>query len=76
MGLGGCGMTYLVLDANLNKGFAIKEYLTSAIATRAPDGSVALQASNVRGDFDWGRSGSWKRHMYRTLIPNQRFLKC
>ena len=54
LGMGGFGMTYLVRDDNLNKGFAVKEYLPSDLATRAADGSVAAQTSDLRGHFDWG----------------------
>ena len=54
LGMGGFGMTYLGFDHHLNKAVAIKEYLPSDIATRTTDGSVAPQASEFRGDFQWG----------------------
>ena len=54
LGMGGFGMTYLGFDHNLDKAVAIKEYLPSGIATRTTDGSVAPQASEFRGDFQWG----------------------
>ena len=54
LGMGGFGMTYLGFDHHLNKAVAIKEYLPSDIATRTTDGSVAPQATEFRGDFQWG----------------------
>ena len=54
LGFGGFGMTYLGFDHNLDKAVAIKEYLPSDIATRTADRSVAPQASEFRGDFQWG----------------------
>ena len=54
LGMGGFGMTYLAFDHNLNKGFAIKEYLPSDLATRRTDHSVVPQADHYREDFDWG----------------------
>ena len=54
LGVGGFGMTYLGFDHNLDKAVAIKEYLPSDIATRTTDGSVAPQASEFHGDFQWG----------------------
>ena len=54
LGVGGFGMTYLALDDNLNKGFAIKEYLPSDLATRNADHSVTPQARESHDDFQWG----------------------
>ena len=54
LGFGGFGMTYLGFDHNLDKAVAIKEYLPSDIATRTADHSVAPQASDFLGDFQWG----------------------
>ena len=54
LGFGGFGMTYLGFDHNLDKGVAVKEYLPADIATRTADNSVAAQASQFRGDFEWG----------------------
>ena len=54
LGMGGFGMTYLGFDHHLDKAVAIKEYLPSDIATRTADHSVAPQASEFRGDFQWG----------------------
>ena len=54
LGVGGFGMTYLGFDHHLDKAVAIKEYLPSDIATRTTDGSIAPQASEFHGDFQWG----------------------
>ena len=54
LGFGGFGMTYLGFDHNLDKPVAVKEYLPSDIAIRTDARSVAPQASNFRGDFQWG----------------------
>ena len=51
---GGFGITYLGYDDNLDRAFAIKEYLPSDFATRTTNHSVVPQADDVRGDFQWG----------------------
>ena len=40
LGVGGFGLTYLALDANLNLKVALKEYLPGDIATRGADQSI------------------------------------
>ena len=40
LGVGGFGLTYLALDANLNLRVALKEYLPGDIALRGPDQSI------------------------------------
>ena len=54
LGVGDFDITYLGIDHSLKKAVAIKEYLPSDLATRTPNGSVAPQADDVRGDFQWG----------------------
>ena len=81
LGFGGFGMTYLGFDHNLDKPIAIKEYLPSDIATRTVDRSVAPQASEVRGDFQWGlerfvdEARTLARFDHRHIIKVHRFFE-
>ena len=81
LGFGGFGMTYLGFDHNLDKPVAIKEYLPSDIATRTADRSVAPQASEFRGDFQWGlerfvdEARTLARFDHRHIIKVHRFFE-
>ena len=81
LGFGGFGMTYLGFDHNLDKPVAIKEYLPSDIATRTADHSVAPQASEFRGDFQWGlerfvdEARTLARFDHRHIIKVHRFFE-
>ena len=81
LGVGGFGMTYLGFDHNLDKAVAIKEYLPSDIATRTTDGSVAPQASEFRGDFQWGldrfldEARTLARFDHRHIVKVHRFFE-
>ena len=81
LGFGGFGMTYLGFDHNLDKAIAIKEYLPSDIATRTADRSVAPQASEFRGDFQWGlerfldEARTLARFDHRHIIKVHRFFE-
>ena len=81
LGFGGFGMTYLGFDHNLDKPVAIKEYLPSDIATRTVDRSVAAQASEFRGDFQWGlerfvdEARTLARFDHRHIIKVYRFFE-
>ena len=81
LGFGGFGMTYLGFDHNLDKAVAIKEYLPSDIATRTADHSVAPQASEFRGDFQWGlerfldEARTLARFDHRHIIKVHRFFE-
>ena len=81
LGFGGFGMTYLGFDHNLDKAVAIKEYLPSDIATRTADHSVAPQASDFRGDFQWGlerfldEARTLARFDHRHIIKVHRFFE-
>ena len=81
LGFGGFGMTYLGFDHNLDKAVAIKEYLPSDIATRTADQSVAPQASDFRGDFQWGlerfvdEARTLARFDHRHIIKVHRFFE-
>ena len=80
LGSGGFGITYLGKD-NLGRAFAIKEYLPSDFATRTTNHSVVPQASNVRGDFQWGldrfldEAKTLARFDHRHLIKVHHFFK-
>ena len=81
LGFGGFGMTYLGFDHNLDKAVAIKEYLPSDIATRTADHSVAPQASDFCGDFQWGldrfldEARTLARFDHRHIIKVHRFFE-
>ena len=81
LGFGGFGMTYLGFDHNLDKAVAIKEYLPSDIATRTADRSVAPQASDFHGDFQWGldrfldEARTLARFDHRHIIKVHRFFE-
>ena len=81
LGMGGFGMTYLGFDHHLNKAVAIKEYLPSDIATRTTGGSVAPQASEFRGDFQWGlerfldEARTLARFDHRHIVKVHRFFE-
>ena len=81
LGFGGFGMTYLGFDHNLDKAVAIKEYLPSDIAIRTADHSVAPQASEFRGDFQWGlerfldEARTLARFDHRHIIKVHRFFE-
>jgi len=55
LGVGGFGLTYLALDENLNLKVALKEYLPTDIALRAPDRSIAPRSGEAAETFDWGK---------------------
>ena len=81
LGFGGFGMTYLGFDHNLDKAVAIKEYLPADIATRTGDNSVAPQASQFRGDFEWGlgrfldEARTLARFDHRHIVKVHRFFE-
>ncbi len=81
LGQGGFGMTYLGFDHNLDKAVAIKEYLPADIATRTGDNSVAPQASQFRGDFEWGlgrfldEARTLARFDHRHIVKVHRFFE-
>ena len=81
LGFGGFGMTYLGFDHNLDKAVALKEYLPADIATRTDDNSVAPQASQFRGDFEWGlerfldEARTLARFDHRHIIKVHRFFE-
>lgn len=53
LGQGGFGMTYLALDANLNRKVALKEYAPPAWSARDGEGR-ARPAPGSEEDFQWG----------------------
>jgi serine/threonine protein kinase len=55
LGVGGFGLTYLALDANLNLKVALKEYLPADIALRAADQSIAPRSAETADTFGWGK---------------------
>ncbi|HEV3008113.1 MAG TPA: serine/threonine-protein kinase [Burkholderiales bacterium] len=55
LGVGGFGLTYLAVDANLNLKVALKEYLPGDIALRAPDNSIAPRSAENADSYGWGK---------------------
>lgn len=56
LGRGGFGITYLVLDGNLHKTFALKEYFPIALATRGRGNDITAKEKIYENDFEKGRS--------------------
>jgi serine/threonine protein kinase len=54
LGVGGFGITYRARDVNLEKDVAVKEYLPSDLAMRAPDGNVVVQSTETEDSYKWG----------------------
>ncbi len=54
LGVGGFGMVYQAFDHSLHRTVAIKEYMPSALAGRAPELSVAVRALNDVPAFEAG----------------------
>ena len=80
LGAGGFGITYLGFD-NLDRAFAIKEYLPSDCATRTTNHSVVPQASTARENFEWGldrfldEARTLARFDHRHIVQVHRFFK-
>jgi serine/threonine protein kinase len=54
LGIGGFGLTYLAMDANLKLQVAIKEYLPGEFALRGEDQSVRPKSDASVDTFKWG----------------------
>jgi serine/threonine protein kinase len=55
LGVGGFGLTYLALDANLNLKVALKEYLPGDIALRGADHSITPRSAANADSYGWGK---------------------
>ena len=55
LGVGGFGLTYLALDANLNLRVALKEFLPDDVATRGADHSIGPRSADSAESFGWGK---------------------
>jgi serine/threonine protein kinase len=55
LGKGGFGITYLAIDHQLSKKFAIKELLPDTIATRLDGSTVVPHSSNETERWDWAK---------------------
>ena len=53
LGVGGFGVTYLVEDTNLDKHYALKEYMPNDLAVREGT-TVHPKTSSDAGDYAWG----------------------
>ena len=71
LGAGAFGITYLARDTHLDKDVAIKEYLPSAFAARAANGSVVPITQHQEQNYRWGLSTSARRpaHWLDSPIP-------
>ena len=72
LGAGAFGITYLARDTHLDKDVAIKEYLPSAFAARAADGSVVPITQQQEQTYRWGleRFSQEARTLARFSHPN------
>jgi serine/threonine protein kinase len=72
LGAGAFGITYLARDTHLDKDVAIKEYLPSAFAARAADGTVVPITQQQVQDYRWGldRFSQEARTLARFSHPN------
>ena len=52
LGFGGFGITYSAIDENLEKRFAIKEYLPSEIAVRSEGSTVSAKSDRDLDGFE------------------------
>src|SRR5689334_24465050 len=72
LGAGAFGITYLARDTHLDKDVAIKEYLPSAFAARAADGTVVPVTQQQAQEYRWGleRFSQEARTLARFSHPN------
>ena len=72
LGAGAFGITYLARDTHLDKDVAIKEYLPTAFAARAADGTVVPVTQQQERDYRWGleRFSQEARTLGRFSHPN------
>lgn len=56
VGVGGFGIVYQAMDHSLHRQVALKEYMPTSLAQRAPDGSVSILSETQREAFEAGRN--------------------